>query len=65
MQQNQNNKPSDARRLGTYLGILGIGLIVLAFAFKIFGIDGSDAAFIIPCIFGACLIRLLLPSFWK
>lgn len=37
--QNQNDKPSDARRLGTYLGILGIGLIVAAFAFKIFGID--------------------------
>ena len=65
MQQNQNKNSSDARRLGTYLGILGIGLIVVAFSFKLFGIDGSDAAFIIPCIFGACLICLLLPSFWK
>lgn len=64
MQQN-NNKQSNARRLGTYLGGVGVGLVIAAFALKLFGVSGENAAFIIPAIFGASLIRLLLPNFWK
>ncbi len=64
MQQN-NNKQSDARKLGTYLVVIGIGIIVTSFVLKFSGMKGEDVAFVLPAIFSACLIRLLLPSFWK